>query len=412
MNNQIDKIVNLSHLILNKIVNYLDNNIDIICFSLACKRWYNDRDKYLVFNTDNIDLFTFNTTDTNQNHKHFKLPSYNNILLKSIQSKTKCTLSVGYNQKTSYDYHFDILLCIVETDYFNFKNIKDDVRNLKSIPNSVSTIEILSDREDEQEYLYRLISESQSVTKLNGCSTLKYGLPKSIKSLKMEFEFNEPLAKGLLPNSLEVLDFEDPLKQEIPPGVLPDALRKLYLDRYRYEFLPGVFQLVCIAFIYSTINMIFDKVKLYLLNYQYEILQGALPDGLQKFNLDGYQHEIQPGVLPSSLKSLSLTSYSYSRPIKEELKYSIDSAPISEDSTETESFLPISWLQAISSLSNLRSLDIYYPIHNRHDTIIFNLNYLPPTLETLDITLKIKKSILKGTMPTSLKKIRLVDCPI
>ncbi|EFA75844.1 hypothetical protein PPL_10899 [Heterostelium album PN500] len=110
MNNQTDKIVNLSHLILNKIISYLDDNIDRICFSLVCKRWYNDRDKYLIFNTDSINLFKLKNTVINQNHKQFKLPSYHNIFLKSIRSKTDCTLLIGKAKYYhSYDYHFAVI---------------------------------------------------------------------------------------------------------------------------------------------------------------------------------------------------------------------------------------------------------------------------------------------------------------
>ncbi|EFA75845.1 hypothetical protein PPL_10900 [Heterostelium album PN500] len=397
MNNQTDKIVNLSHLILNKIVSYLEYDIDIICFSLVCKRWYNDRDKYLVFNTNNINLFTLNTTDINQNHKHFNLPSYNNILLKSIQSKTKCTLIIGKIKYYTFDYHYD------------------DVRNLKSIPNNVSVIDITTNEytEDDMEYLYRLISESQSVTKLKGCNTLKYGLPKSIKSIKFKYNFNEQLVKGSLPNTLEVLDFEDPLKQEIPPGVLPDSLRKLSLYNYQYEFLPGVLpsglsKIDLNNYQHTILPGVLPSGLRYLNlhNYELEILPGVLPDVLQKFTLDGYRHEFQPGVLPSSLKSLSLTNYT--SPLKADLRYSIDSTS-SEDCTETESYLPISWLQAISSLSSLQSLYIFL-LSSRQDTTISNLNYLPPTLESLDIRLQGKENILKGAMPTSLKSIHTVGC--
>ncbi|EFA75779.1 hypothetical protein PPL_10834 [Heterostelium album PN500] len=90
----------------NMCVSFLKDNIDIICFSLVCKRWYNDRDKYLIFNTDNINIFSVNTNDINQNHNHFKLPSYNNIFMKSIQSKIDFTLVIGYNKYHIYDYQY------------------------------------------------------------------------------------------------------------------------------------------------------------------------------------------------------------------------------------------------------------------------------------------------------------------
>ncbi|EFA75833.1 hypothetical protein PPL_10888 [Heterostelium album PN500] len=332
----------------------IDDNIDRICFSLVCKRWYNDRDKYLIFNTDNINLFKLKNTVIFQNYKQFNLPSYHNIFMKSIQSKTNYTLSYGdYNKYyKNYDYYYD------------------QVENLNSIPSNVSDIDItyyphIKNRDNEFKKLYRLISESQSVTKLNGCSTLKYGLPKSIKSITF-YNFNEPLVKGSLPNSLEVLVFDIYFKQELLPGVLPDGLLSLTLN-----------------------------------NYPHEIQAGVFPDGLLSLTLNNYQHEIQAGVLPSTLKCLTL----FDVPVKGVLRYSDESISW-EDSVITKCYIPISWLQAISSLVSLESLDIYISKYNK-DENVFNLKYLPPNLKFLDIT--IPSVILKGTMPTSLKTLNLVD---
>ncbi|EFA75808.1 hypothetical protein PPL_10863 [Heterostelium album PN500] len=393
MNNQTNKIVNLSHLILNKIISCLDDNIDIICFSLVCKRWYNDRDKYLIFNTDNINLYIPNNTDIYQNNKHFNLPSYHNIFMKSIQSKTDCSLLFSKKKQYRYDYHYD------------------EVRELNSIPSNVSKIDYVA---GDTEYIYRLLSESQSVTVLNGCCTLKYGLPKSIKSLKFNGDFNEPLVKGLLPNSLEVLEFSGPIKQEIPPGVLPDGLRTLILKHYEHEIRAGVLpnglrKLILENYEYEIRPGVLPNSlrKLTLEPYNYEIPPGLLPNGLQRIYLIGYQYELQQGVLPSSIKNLFLASYD--DPLNEHLNYSIDSTTLDEN-VEGRSCLPISWLLAISSLPNLQSLDIYYPKDSRHDTTIFNLNYLPPNLETLEISLHGKDRVLRGAIPTSLKIIRLGDC--
>ncbi|EFA75811.1 hypothetical protein PPL_10866 [Heterostelium album PN500] len=344
MNSQTNKIVNLSYLILNKIIRYLNDNIDIICFSLVCKRWYNDRDKYLIFNTDRINLFSLhNSTDTNQCYQHFKLPSYYNIFKKSIQLKMNCILTIGdENFSVKYDYFYD------------------ELNKLTSIPCNVSDIYIQfydSLPKDEKEYLDRLLSESQSLTDLNGCSTLKYGLPKSIKSLSL-IEFDEILVKGSLPNSLQELYIDD-IYQEILPGVLPDGLLSVTLDRYHYEILPGL-----------------------------------LPNGLEKLSLEGYHLEIQPGVFPSSLKSLSLLSYE---------RNSIDSTSW-EDSIEMKSYFPISWFQAISSLSNLQTLILDFK-YKKQEANIFNLKYLSPNIVSLVI--KIPNIVLKGTMPTSLKRINL-----
>ncbi|EFA75812.1 hypothetical protein PPL_10867 [Heterostelium album PN500] len=402
-----------------------NDNIDIICFSLVCKRWYNERDKYLIFNTDLINLFALKNTNIYQNNEHFKLPSYHNIFLKSIQSKMNCklVLSKSLYQYQKYDYHYGKLTVLMY-------NYEDDSRKLKSIPSNVSTI--YNYTENIQENIYRLLSESQSVTKFDGCGTLKYGLPKSIKSIRFKYDFDEPLVKGSLPNSLEVLKFNAPIEQEIPPGVLPDGLVKLTLTNYEFVIPPGVlpnglYKLNLDSCEYEIPPGVlpYGLRKLNLSSYQYEvrpgvlpsgllelilgckheIQAGVLPNGLQKFTLDGYQYEIQPGVLPSSLKHFSLCD----TPLNDDLQYTIDSTTF-EDSVLMKSCLPISWLQAISSLSNLQSLDIYVPKHNRQDITVFNVNYLPRTLESLYLRLQSKDSVLKGTMPTSLRIFHLDHC--
>ncbi|EFA75741.1 hypothetical protein PPL_10794 [Heterostelium album PN500] len=375
MNNQTDKIVNLPHLILNKIITYLKDNIDIICFSLVCKRWYNDREKYLVFKTDHITLFALHNTDIKQCDKHFNLPSYHNVFMKSIQSKNDCILVLNKKlyQYRNYDYFYD----------------------------------------DDLEYIYRLISESQSVTVLGDCHTLKYGLPKSIKSLKFDYDFDEPLVKGSLPGSLEVLDLIELIDQEIPPGVLPESLRELSIEHYAFEIQAGVLPSGLRKLTLSNSQcdirpgILPSGLQNLYLGCHYEIQPGVLPGGLRKFSLFDYQHEIQAGVLPSSLESLSLISYQFQ--LKEDLQYS---ELTWEENTwvESKSYFPITWLRAISSLANLQSLFINFPKHNLQDITIFNVNYLPPTLESLDLRLYGKESILKGTMPTSLKNIYLAGC--
>ncbi|EFA75659.1 hypothetical protein PPL_10920 [Heterostelium album PN500] len=412
MNNQTNKIVNLSHLILNKIISYVYDNIDRICFSLVCKRWYNERDKYLIFNSDRIKLFALNSTDTKKNHKHFKLTSYNNIFKKSIQSKTISSLFVGNKNYSYCDYHFN------------------DIRKLNSIPNNVSNIYIdirFKLFADELKHLYQLISESQSVTMLDGCSTLKYGLPKSIKTIRFK-HFNEPLVKGSLPNSIEELVFNSNFKQEILPGVLPEGLSKLKIYSYQYEIRPGVLPVSLLEFTLDNYHyeihpgvLPASLLKFTFCDCQGEIRPGALPDGLLECHLNSYEFEIKPGVLPNGLLEFSLESNNYRYEMQPGvLPLSLECLSLNSHPSEDElpptlgdqqypvaTCLPISWLQAISSLPNLQKLYVFFSNDVNEDTIL-NLDYLPPTLEFLEYL--VPKTILKGTMPTSLKSIDLDEC--
>ncbi|EFA74845.1 hypothetical protein PPL_11878 [Heterostelium album PN500] len=341
--NHIDKIfVNLSHLILNKIIGCLDENIDRICFSLVCKRWFNDRDKYLIFNTDNININSNNNNDITQNHKQFKLPSYNNIFNKSIQSKTDCSLFIGATRFLfgEYDFYYD-------------KNT-----DLKSIPSYISMIGS-TDESTDLEYFYQILLESQSVTTLCGCHTLRYGLPKTIKKLSFSYRFNELLVKGSLPSSLEVLSFHSSFKQAIQADVLPEGL---------LEF------------------------NLYSIDYQSDLQPGVFPSSLKTLNLCYYKNPIKAGVLPEKLECLY---------------YSGECTPL-EDGVLPKSLkklvnVPMTWLQAISSLPNL---EIIHFFQFKKGISTFNLDLLPSSLKVL----KFKQFKLIGAMPTSIKSLCIVEC--
>ncbi|EFA74916.1 hypothetical protein PPL_11950 [Heterostelium album PN500] len=316
-----DKIVNLSHLILNKIISHLDQNIDRICFSFACKRWFNDRDKYLIFNTDNICINSDNNNDITQNHKHFLLPSYNNIYLKTIQTKTDCSLYFGYKDthtKFRYDFFYD----------------------------------------SELKCLHRLLNESQSLTTLIGCCTLKYGLPTTIKTIMFHSSFNEKLVRGSLPSSLEVVDFGDNFDQEIPPGVLPEGL------------------------LVFTINN---------RHYQHEIQPGVFPSSIKTINLINYSMPIKAGVLPTNLDNLRYT-YGVERPL--ELPKSLKYLEICGPNTS---------LKRLSLLTNLQTL-LVHQFNNGKPTL--DINCLPPTIRELEF----KRYRLKGTMPTSIRRIFMEEC--
>ncbi|EFA74925.1 hypothetical protein PPL_11959 [Heterostelium album PN500] len=300
-------------------------------------RWFNDRDKYLIFNIDNIVIKSINDNDITHNHKHFNLPSYNNIFNKSIQTKTDCSLYFGptdFNRK--YDFYYDTY-----TD-------------LKSIPSYISTIS-LPDEITDQEYLYQLLLESQSVTTLNGCNTLKYGLPKTIKTLSLGYKFNELLVKGSLPSSLEEVILNS-FDQAIQAGVLPEGLLEFSSD-YQFEFQPGVFP---------------SSLKTLILSfYKKPFKVGVLPENLECLYYSGASTPLEDGVLPKSLKQL------------------ID--------------VPMTWLQTISSLPNLEILRFY---EENQDILTINLDLLPSSLKVLEF----KRYRLIGTMPTSITSLNLGKC--
>ncbi|EFA80099.1 hypothetical protein PPL_06921 [Heterostelium album PN500] len=73
------QFINLPFILLNKIINNLDESIDRISFSLVCKRWFDNRNKYLCFNNE-----TFMSSSSFDIYKNFTLNSYKELFQLSI----------------------------------------------------------------------------------------------------------------------------------------------------------------------------------------------------------------------------------------------------------------------------------------------------------------------------------------
>ncbi|EFA80594.1 hypothetical protein PPL_06533 [Heterostelium album PN500] len=176
--NQTNKLVNISYLLLAKVINYLDDNIDrIVDFSL----------------------------------------------------KTKCKAVVG-DEFFKYKY-----------DYLISKDELDDIDRLKTLNIDKVSIG-LNDNEDNKENiknLYRLISHL-NISKLK-CVQSCSGLPMNITSISFIYSFREEIVPGCLPPNLKTLKFGRYFNQPIEPGVLPNTLIKLiFNESFNQPLEPGV----------------------------------------------------------------------------------------------------------------------------------------------------------------------------
>ncbi|EFA84541.1 hypothetical protein PPL_01530 [Heterostelium album PN500] len=114
-------IINLSHIILKQIIEYLSDNIDRICFSLTCKRFFHEREKYLTFCVDQSSkLFLLLGRKL-----RFYMKSYSAQLDHSLNSKSPCYLHIGSTSRKTTDY------------YIHERRLKN-----YEIPETVQTIEI------------------------------------------------------------------------------------------------------------------------------------------------------------------------------------------------------------------------------------------------------------------------------
>ncbi|EFA76711.1 hypothetical protein PPL_09462 [Heterostelium album PN500] len=264
------RLVNLSHLLLSKIINYLDDNVDRICFTLVCKRWFNEKHGYISFRNDHIHRII---SDKDKN-KIF-LNSFKSIYIDSINRKNDLELVVG-NDQSPHNYHMT----------------SEKLLEMNEIPSNVCSISF-SFRSDYPylEELYRLISQS-NVTILSGCQTLRYRFPENLISLSLKGEFDE-LLPGYLPPHLKCLNLQKTIiNKPIKVGVLPNTLEKLsFPHSYQHPLEPGVLPLSL-------------KSLEYFGNRILEV--GSLPPNLEEFEYYGSNdHQILDGTLPLTLRKLT-----------------------------------------------------------------------------------------------------------
>ncbi|EFA75895.1 hypothetical protein PPL_10467 [Heterostelium album PN500] len=226
--------VNLSHILLIKIFDHLRDNIDRICFTFVCNRWFNDRHKYFRFNPT---PFIGQPKDVYHN---FFLKSFKDIFIDS-EKQRECSLYLSSNPWAPFTYH-------------RIHKLKIDY-----------TIAKYQELELDENQLAKLLSFT-SITHVYGCSVIpKNGFPSNIKFIrflgfngslqpgsfgegveKIQFrsklgcswstsKFNEPLVPGVFPDSVTFLSFEYQFDQPIIPRILPPNLKSLKFKYYTFD---------------------------------------------------------------------------------------------------------------------------------------------------------------------------------
>ncbi|EFA80697.1 hypothetical protein PPL_06281 [Heterostelium album PN500] len=181
--------VNLPILLIESIVNRIKENIDKICFTFVCKRFFDLREKYLLFDSNTINL----------KYENLYLNSFKSIYENSLKSKDNCVLS------NSHGDDYDV------TDF-------DNVNNNESA----------------------MLLHHSNVKNFKYCETLQYPLPPKLKKLRFAYDFNEGLHCGSFPDGVEVIKFGERFTKSIEPGVLPVSLKKLsFGNDYRAPLVPG-----------------------------------------------------------------------------------------------------------------------------------------------------------------------------
>ncbi|EFA80696.1 hypothetical protein PPL_06280 [Heterostelium album PN500] len=207
-NNKDNIFVNLPIFLIENIVNRITKNIDKICFTFVCKRFFDLREKYMLFDSNTISLKS----------EHLYLNSFKSIYENSLKSKDNCIHYVDMANNFIFDYNVN--------DFDNEVPIKPDVSTL------------ILGHHDEIPRIYKVLKDS-NVTTFKYCKTLQYPLPPTLKKLKFGYFFNEDVDRESFPDGIEDIKFEVSFTKSIKPSTLPVSLKKLSFGKgYRAPLVP------------------------------------------------------------------------------------------------------------------------------------------------------------------------------
>ncbi|EFA75405.1 hypothetical protein PPL_11484 [Heterostelium album PN500] len=278
-NNENNSIfINLPFILMKKIVNALEDDLDRICMSLVCKRWFYQRDKYLSFNCSGL-MQSFDHFD-NQNNRYFTLNSFKLQFQRDINQKSNCTFlltALPDEFPINYIKQDDILFSIdyqVEIGDFKYDDIKSSCFKMvincplinKSGINAIkkSTISSITFIFNYRSKI-RLPSNIKEIISLNEIyqsilplelEVLEYRnrkgrisidiptLPRSLKVLKVKLDNFKFICFGIFPPNLEVLklvaigsDYEKYTSFSEFKGPLPSTLKHISIPTSWLRFI-------------------------------------------------------------------------------------------------------------------------------------------------------------------------------
>ncbi|EFA78751.1 hypothetical protein PPL_08212 [Heterostelium album PN500] len=264
-NIQNNVFINLPHILLSKIIDVLEENIDRICLTLTCKRLFNEKDKYFRLNSDDIPDQPIHNDRLLSN---FKLNTYvNDMRLALQQPRVNCTLMITFGSPS--------IPPSIEKEYHYLQDYEDgNKKHLDNIDIVTSICRITFHGKNKRaltnEFLNALANSNVNTLHIGDVLKFEFNrLPANIKHIKSNkcFIVNH-LPVGLINLSIESLD------HPLVTSLLPSTLRSLALE--------------------NTTQPSLCKIDL-----------KGLPPTLEELRL-GQNIEANTAPLPSTLQSLSL----------------------------------------------------------------------------------------------------------
>ncbi|EFA80080.1 hypothetical protein PPL_06902 [Heterostelium album PN500] len=378
-NNDLHRFANLSFILLNKIISYLDQVLDRVCFSLVCKRWFDHRDKYLWFNSG-----YFLKSSALEINRTFKLNSYKELFQRSLNNNTnqKHLVIITYTSDySSFLHHFKPYT----VDFIKALDIRNDhIQILKS--SNASTFCTLHSCQFQDNIRF---PPSIKEIKTSGCINLSF-LPQELEYLEMSLGVDYERSKldiSLLPRTLKVLKINGFESIMFDYESLPPNLEEfLYYAKSKQPLTPNNRQLPPTLKIVSISNHQLPYIKhltsLHTLSvallHKSVINVGDIPESVTDLTFNNFSSEpsmISRDIIPPNIKHLCL---------KRTLK-------ILSDSQSTHIFTALLYLETLDlSMLDTRSshdfgvlptslinISLPYDTKFNFDSLIANCNQLP-----------------------------------
>ncbi|EFA75340.1 hypothetical protein PPL_11416 [Heterostelium album PN500] len=300
-----DLLMNLPYLLLTKIIRELDEDIDRICFSLVCKRWFDHRDKYLWFNCFDLKQESKDHFD-NKKNRYFKLNSFKDQFQRSLESDKDCTLLIHQSEdkdrkNTNYlilSYGKQIIDDSIKLVDFEQYEIKSSYKKI-ILASDVNTLinKNMIDKIGK--------SNVQSLFVMGMCG-FEVQLPSNIKDI----ESRNYIEEKYYPNELERLVYHD--RCEVNTKQLPSTLKVLKIEEDDFISLPPNLEDLTLDFDYRRAQFTKPNESVFPSTIKRLQISTKWLDNIKHMTsietliVSALSSPILPGSIPSSVTHLTL----------------------------------------------------------------------------------------------------------
>ncbi|EFA75341.1 hypothetical protein PPL_11417 [Heterostelium album PN500] len=356
--------IKLPFLLLNKIIRELDEDIDRICFTLVCKRWFEYRDKYLWFNCLHLkqEIGHFDI----EKNQYFSLNSFKDQFQRSFDVQSDCSLLV---KETIVNIPFESgWLRPVSIIDFEKYELKSSHTKLIVVGSTATDFTLVNKDNIER------LSKS-NVNSIHFCRTFDIQDYEPLPSNITEIISYSDIKMSHLPLQLERLAYTGKIHQKVQISQLPQSLKFLSLPKGQ-----------------SCSNE-------------------AFPSNLEVLRVYNIVKESSIIELPATLKHLKTTGYwlkkIHSLTLLQSLKLKVDNNTVFMPGDIPQSVTRLKLSKVYGDLKSIRSNDIPKGVKYIK---LFGRNWngdptsIPSTVENIGMR---PGCVLSGALPPTIKSMNI-----